>query len=254
MAPAELGSSEITELFKTAGELCSIKMPVYLIGGGAMIFRREKLSTKDVDLVLLTDGHAKELEAVFTKMGMLVNSRLAVELQITSKDSQRPWVDIFVGRVCDGLSLTESMRQRSEHVANYGNISLYMLSREDIFLLKSITDRLRDLEEMLVLYSNGLDERPLFTECEIQDGLQPFDEPRIWEAYLLVRLNELEKRFSIRIGWKNELARIAEMKTGAALVLIAISKGFDTVDKVSKYNGITEREVRRYAGQLERDV
>lgn len=42
------------------------------------------------------------------------------------------------------------------------------------------------------------------------------------------------------------------MKTGAALVLIAISKGFDSASKVSKYMGLTEDDIRRSAGQLER--
>lgn len=193
MAAVELGSSEIAELFETAGRLCPIKIPAYLIGGGAMIFRREKLSTKDVDIVLLTEGHARELEAVFNKMGMKVNSRLRDELQINVDALQRPWVDLFVGRVCGGLHLTESMKQRSEHIADYGNISLFMLSREDIFLLKSVTDRLRDLYEMRTLFLEGLDEKVLFAECDIQDRLEPDDQPRVWEAYLLVRMDELEK-------------------------------------------------------------
>lgn len=65
--------------------------------------------------------------------------------------------DIFVKVICGGLQLSEDMIGRSQELFKMQNVSVYMISPEDIFVFKSITSRERDREDMYSLFSKGLD-------------------------------------------------------------------------------------------------
>lgn len=52
MDPPVLDRAQVLEMFRKAGEKCSVKLSVYMIGGGAMAIRNEKRTTKDVDVLL----------------------------------------------------------------------------------------------------------------------------------------------------------------------------------------------------------
>jgi hypothetical protein len=69
---------------------------------------------------------------------------------------------------------------------------VWLASREDIFLLKSVTERDKDLDDMLVLYLRGLDGRTIIRECGLQSGEHVENEKLIYEAFLAVKLEGLE--------------------------------------------------------------
>lgn len=49
------------------------------------------------------------------------------------------------------------MQKRSKPFKKFSNIKTYLISPEDIFILKSVTSRPRDREDMFTLFSHGLD-------------------------------------------------------------------------------------------------
>ena len=153
------------------GKTCSRKIVAYMVGGGAMAIRGEKVATKDVDLILESDEDVRDLRMAFTAEGFEVKVRHPEECRqlvdavvLTATEGMR--VDIFVRRVCNKLLFSEGMKRRSEIYGEMGCISLHICSREDIFLLKSVTERNRDLDDMVVLYRKGIDKAILIDECQ----------------------------------------------------------------------------------------
>jgi hypothetical protein len=239
-----------------AGKLCSREITVYLVGGGAMAIRREKDATKDVDLILEFEEDAEELGNALKRLGFEINVQPPMECRslidakiMTALIGMR--VDIFVQTVCHKLILSQGIKTRSEYFGDLNGISLYVCSREDLFLLKSVTERNRDLDDMIVLYRKGIDKEILLTECRSQSRHDDPIEGRIWEAFLLTKVQEMEERFGVSIPWKSEVERIASSKLGSRLVLEQISKGVTTVPEISANLELVSVQVRKYLSYLE---
>jgi hypothetical protein len=148
-----------------------------MIGGGATALRGEKVATKDVDLILTSDSDLESIGESIRKIGFHHVNHIPegyealVDAQIFEGDDRGVRFDLFVRRVCNGLELSEGMISRSDHYQDFGNLALMLCSREYIFLLKSVTERKRDLDDMLVLYRKGLDESVILQECAAQNNL-----------------------------------------------------------------------------------
>lgn len=69
-----------------------------------------------------------------------------------------PRFDLFTKVICNALFLTDEMKSRAETMA-FGKLVLHLLSLEDVFLLKSITEREGDLEDMATIIRRGGDLR-----------------------------------------------------------------------------------------------
>ena len=82
----------------------------------------------------------------------------------------------------------------------------YVLSKEDVFLLKSVADRDRDLEDMALLARSGIEYETVFRECEKQTEITE----RPWEPTLLEKIEDLEVQYNIRIPFKNRLIDSAD--------------------------------------------
>ncbi|MGD0817372.1 MAG: hypothetical protein ABR986_03110 [Methanomassiliicoccales archaeon] len=241
-----------------AGKICPKRIKVYLVGGAAMAIRGEKAATKDVDLILEFLEDAWELTEALRRLGFQVNLQHPLECKelvdaeiLTTSKGMR--VDIFVETVCHKLFLSEGIKRRSEYYGALGQISLSICSREDIFLLKSVTERNRDLDDMVVLYRKGIDKEILISECQSQDRYDSLISGRIWEAFLTTKVEEMENQFGISVPWKRELKRVADLKLGSKMVLDQIKAGVNTIHGISDRLHIEPNQVRRYLSSLERD-
>jgi len=256
MQNSQIGREEVLSLLRKVGEVCSRRIAVYLIGGGAMALRGEKDATKDLDLVLESQDDADELKKAFERIGFTVNARrpdecrALVDAAILSKTAGLR-ADIFVGKVCDRLRFTEGMKKRAVLVDDLGNVTLFMCSREDIFLLKSVTERTRDLDDMMSLFRSGLSRDTILGECDLQSALVGFRESQVWEAFLLVKIEEMERRYGISIPWKRALKSRAEVKMGAHRLLKEIDKGVLSVSKLSEATSDTPEFTRKCLRHLE---
>ena len=250
MDAGQFDRDEVLAVLRDVGKTCSRKITVYMEGGGAMAIRGEKVATKDVDLIVGSENESSELKDAFIKIGLEVNDRHPSECRelvdaeiLTTSEGMR--IDLFVKRVCNKLFLSEGMKERSEPYAEMGGIALRICSREDIFLLKSVTERNRDLEDMMALYRKGIDKEIVLSEVRRQDKLDSQISGRIWETFLLVKLEEMEDRFGISIPWRRELKRIADLKLGCALLLAQIDMGINTVDSISEKLDLNPSQTRR---------
>ena len=256
MELSQIGRDEVMSVLKKVGDLCPREISVYLIGGGAMALRGEKDATRDLDLVLESQEDAAVIKKAFEGVGFIVDARrpdechALVDAAILSKPAGLR-ADIFVGKVCGKLRFSEGMKKRASLVDKFGEVTLFMCSREDIFLLKSVTERSRDLDDMMSLFRRGLQRDVILRECDLQTELAGFRESHIWEAFLLVKIEEMEKRYGIGIPWKRSLKSRAEIKMGGHRILTEIDTGYLSVSKLTEAMKETPTFMRKCIGYLE---
>jgi len=82
-------------------------------------------------------------------------------------------LDVFVKRVLGKLYLSETMALRAEPVKEFEShefFGVYLVSKEDLFLFKSVTsaERVRDIEDLIVLVETGLGYDVIIQELERQ--------------------------------------------------------------------------------------
>jgi len=124
---------------------------------------------------------------------------------------------------------------------------------EDVFLLKSITGRSRDLDDMASIYRAGLDERILLDECYEQDRLCPKGEERIWESFLLEKIIELEEKYDLSVPWKSKLEVIVNRNLEIRMLLPILREGTCTVQMISERLRIDEGVIRFHLKNMASD-
>ena len=223
----------ITGELKKIGSTLRQRVKVLLIGGCIMIFRDLKDVTKDVDMVLTSPN---DLKAVVEALKSLEYSeikelpreyqKLGASAVLRNPDGFQ--IDVFHRQVCEGLEITERMEGRAHFLKTFGNLDVYLMSAEDVFIFKSITEREADLVDMRALAEVGVDWGVVKEECMFQKKRS------IWEAFLVDRLEELKSRFGIEVPITKELRKVAEDEMIKRILMDIIKDGNDTVDKIAK--------------------
>ncbi|NJE30323.1 hypothetical protein E3E38_04550 [Thermococcus sp. 18S1] len=171
-------------LLEKKAELLNIEpLEVYLIGGGNLALRGLKSATKDIDIVVLSRGQFSLLqdllETPLPKLPVYVRqyrSRWDYDLGMSTRylhPLQGFSLDVFVKRVLNKLYLSESMVSRAEAPEEFSSHELFkvmLVSKEDIFLFKSVTslERTRDVEDLIALVETGLEYEIIIQELENQ--------------------------------------------------------------------------------------
>jgi predicted transcriptional regulator/DNA-binding transcriptional ArsR family regulator len=162
------GLEQLSETLETA-------VDAYLLGGGNLILRELKDSTKDLDIVVDDRDSFMALGEALRETGYEERTDLEeayekLEPAVVFEKDGSPRYDIFVEVVAGKLQLTEEMKRRVDQVIEYGNLRLHLLSLTDIFLFKSITEREGDLEDIaLITRQASVDWNQLLDEVKRQD-------------------------------------------------------------------------------------
>jgi len=154
---AEKGIAVLREL----GEKLSTTVHAYLFGGANLLLRGLKKATKDLDVVVEDEGDFSKLRGALLASGF----RPLGEKELSPSDRKLNPSGIYVAKgllrfdlftkvICNALFLTDEMKSRAETMA-FGKLVLHLLSLEDVFLLKSITEREGDLEDMATIIRRG---------------------------------------------------------------------------------------------------
>jgi len=181
---------------------------IYLIGGCAMSFRRLKESTKDVDIVF----GSREDYNIFNSalFGAQYFEPVKITDEYTHLEAMKMFenkdgfhLDLFVERVCGKMKLTKTIIGRSELYKSYGKMKVYLVSKEDIFLFKSLASegRKRDLDDMRVIYPN-LDWEAM--EKELVE--QKFG--AVLNSHIAARLEEFREKYDLDVPLLSVLKRM----------------------------------------------
>lgn len=214
------------------------KVRIFLLGGCSMIFRNLKEATKDMDILFTSPDDLKEVINVLKSLGYFDVIELPAEYEqlgasAVLRNMDGFQVDLFYKQVCRGLEITDRMERRAEFFKSFGNLDVYLIAPEDVFLFKSITEREADLLDMRVLAERGINWNTIKEECLLQE------KRKIWESFLVERLKELKEKYGIEAPITKELWKIAGDEMVKRVFVDIIENGNDTVGKIA--NVVKER-------------
>lgn len=192
----EFNAKYVDKELETIGIRIKKPIEIYLIGGVAMSFRGLKETTKDIDIVfknnqdydIFTDAlfGAQYHEPIVMKSEY---ENLETMKMFENKDTFH--LDLFIGHVLRKLDLSDSMMKRAELYKKYGNLSVYLIAKEDIFLFKGLASegRTRDLDDMRTIYPN-IDWKIIKQELKSQKKSK---ELTAWFVRRLEKFNRIHK-------------------------------------------------------------
>lgn len=138
-----------------------------------MAFYGLKEATKDIDIILTNTDSLKDLKITLEAIGykehepaLLTGScdNMQTNAILENPDGFR-W-DLLVNKVCGALTLSATMKQRANEFYRGDRLIVSIVSKEDVFLFKGITERDADLEDMRTLAESGLDWNIIDQECQ----------------------------------------------------------------------------------------
>ena len=178
------GGDAIKEFLEEFDDWLSESVEVYLLGGSAMTIRGLKDQTEDIDLAL---GVVDEFEHVcqsLLEQGFEITGEptepfesvgKTIELRQSSRGLQ---IDIFDRQVVGKVWITDRMHERAEEFWAGAHVTAFVLSDEDMFLLKAVSGgdldggRRRDIEDMRTYAQRGLEYDTILDEIAAQ---RPFN-------------------------------------------------------------------------------
>jgi hypothetical protein len=224
---------------------------VYLLGGSAMTVRGLKDQTEDIDLAL---GVVSEFEHVYQALqsqGFAVVDEPTESFEDVGKtvefrnDERGFRVDLFERQVVGKVWITDRMHDRAEAFWSGSNATAFILSDEDMFLLKAVSGgdlasgRRRDIEDMRKYAQRGLDYESILTEIDEQ---RPFNTGSTEARQIRDRSHPLftiEMAVNSLSGLPNTfMSRIADFATEFEVeytVLGAVDDGIDDVEVIREH-------------------
>lgn len=221
---------ELDKLEKT------IKTPVkvYVVGGYVMAYQKLRAGTKDLDVIVETRDKAEILAKGLgaAEYSLLPSGTLTKEYQALGATAYENadgfrW-EIFKKIVANKLALSPDMKTRSKMIRQGRKLQVSILSNEDIFLMKGVTDRDRDLEDMSLLARAGVNYDSVFKECVSQSDRTG----KLWEIGLHDKCEELEEKYDVRVPITKKLQRIAEEKMLTKRITPALRDGPKTEEEL----------------------
>lgn len=191
----EFRSRDINELLEEIGKQLKEEVTIFMIGGGNMSLKRIKAVTKDIDLIILTQREYVYLKETLVKLGYDCREETFSEdfyktaIIVFMKDDVR--IDVFVRDVSNQIELTKEMQERSEKYADYDSLRVKLVSNEDIFLFKSITDREKDVDDCYSLVGTGLNWKIIREELLRQEG------KALWRFWVYEQLSRIRSKYGI---------------------------------------------------------
>jgi len=200
---SEFEVSDIETILECIGNNLKNKQSCYLLGGAMMVFSGLKVSTKDIDILFDSDDERKNFINAGKKCGFISLTKDERKDVITLTNPRTGWrLDLFYKTVLGGLKFTKPMKKRSKRLKQYDLLKVNLLSPEDVFLFKTMSDRERDLDDMRLLIGFGIDFHTLSREILDQKEFILKIVPRIEEFKQKYRID-----FSLTKKLKKEFAK-----------------------------------------------
>ncbi|MEW5896955.1 MAG: hypothetical protein AB1668_04645 [Nanoarchaeota archaeon] len=149
------------DLFTLVAKKLTKNVECYAFGGNALMFYGYKEETKDVDLLFEVEVSRQELIRVLSSLGYVETSPVKIYLPEKLKDPHRPLMykrgesrfDLFIGKIFKTL-LSSKMKEDVFAVHDFNeehNLKIKVLRKEHIVLLKAITERQNDFDDIRLI-------------------------------------------------------------------------------------------------------
>ncbi len=204
-----LSKDDIKVFLENLDKNISEKITVYLIGGGSMALKELKLATVDIDVVVKTKKEFEILKSGLLKVGFGIDEEAHDKniykqaVMVFLKGISR--VDVFIKSIVGMLDFTETMEERATLYKEYSNLTIKLSSNEDVFLLKSLSDREKDLPDNRMLIDTGLDWNVILKECVDQHR-----QDTKWVFWLFEQICRIENKYDISIPAKPRIFNVCK--------------------------------------------
>ncbi|MBS3112063.1 hypothetical protein J4459_02265 [Candidatus Woesearchaeota archaeon] len=201
---------DMTSLFKLISAYLKKDIKCYAFGGNAMMYYGYKGATKDVDIIFEDERSKSEFVSALKELGYSKTSLVTIYSEKHQKDKNKPEIytkgderfyifvrNIFLTKL--SKAMTERTYGRFDFIMKENTLSVMVLSKEDIILLKSVTNREKDFDDILNIIEK---------ENNINWGL--IVDEAIWQGNhgdkrIILDLEETMQRLKEKILIKKEL-------------------------------------------------
>ncbi|MFP4051233.1 MAG: DUF6036 family nucleotidyltransferase [Thermoplasmata archaeon] len=226
----------------------------YMLGGGAMSFRGLKAATKDVDGVVKT---REEFDLLKRALKNSMYGEIEVS-EIYQRMKSRQFLqneegfrfDLFLRKIANGLILSDGMVSRAEKKISLKNLKIFIMSPEDIFVLKSITSRERDREDMNILFTQGLDFDVIKEEIILQSEKST---DKAWISYFYLGLEEFVDMYGFEIPYFDEFEELASREIVRYRVKELLDDEPMNMEKLVEHIGEDEKWIEDILIKMEED-
>ena len=170
----EFEQNEIEQILESIANHLSQTTDIYLFGGAVMVYNNLKPATKDIDILFEKEvDYSSFIKAA--KLTEFVTKSVPSEyhqfdMSMMLQHHKSGWrLDLFLKKVCNKFCFNNDVKKRSRLFKKTGNLNIHFISFEDIFLMKSLTHRDRDLDDMGTIMGFGLNFEELTKEIENQN-------------------------------------------------------------------------------------
>jgi hypothetical protein len=242
------GGEAIKEFLKEFDSWLSASVTVYLLGGSAMTVRGLKDQTEDIDLAVGVISEFEHVHQTLTSKGFKVVDEPTESFEGVGKTVELHHedhgfrIDLFERQIVGKVWITDRMDDRAEEFWTGRFVTVFILSDEDMFLLKAVSGgdlasgRRRDIEDMRKYAQRGLDYESILTEIDEQ---RPFNTGSTEAQQIRDRSHPLfaiETAVNSLSGLPNTFtSRIEEFATEFEVeytVLRAVDDGIDDIDTI----------------------
>ena len=185
---------QLEQLFQEIDQSLTDNVPIYIIGGAALLYQGLKTATKDIDVILEDtesyDVFVKTLLSLkFEKREPTeVYKKMEIDIILERKDFR---IDTFLKTVCKKVQLSNGMKDRAVPILKLEKLNVFLCSNEDIFIFKSMTEREGDLEDCIALIQRGIKWNNILNEIQSQIRRSGED---VWITGVGERLDLLEEK------------------------------------------------------------
>jgi len=152
-----INTKDQEDLFKLIAQYLEKDLTCIAIGGTAMMFSGYKTATKDIDLVFRSESDRKSFIKAIEQLGYKEKALANVYDEKRKQHRHKPKLytrgderfDLFVKSVF-GFELEFDLNKITQRQDFLGKkeFNIYILSKEELILLKAITNRERDYEDI----------------------------------------------------------------------------------------------------------
>ncbi len=155
------------DLFALVAKSLTKNIECYAFGGNAMMFYGYKEETKDVDLLFEEESSRQEFIRAISSLGYAETSPITIYIPEKLRDPHRPLMykrgesrfDLFVKKIFKTLlspNMKENVFAAHEFKGKY-NLKIKVLKKEYLIILKAVTSRDKDFEDILTILQKEKD-------------------------------------------------------------------------------------------------
>jgi len=150
-------------LFNQIGGALPRKLVVYSIGGTAMMLHGFKGETLDIDLVFDKERERKMFIETLVGLGFRKDEKRVIETYGLNKNTPTMLrlasgdfvFDLFLNKIISSV-FSEGMKERAKQTHEFGgNLIIKVADLNDILIMKSVTGRAKDNEDIISIINNN---------------------------------------------------------------------------------------------------